>query len=484
MIIIVMKQDKLVEEIRALLMAFFPKEKIVCTENMPEKVEKNDLHLEIGIEQSGVSFVLQKEKKWKYDISLDGDALTRKNEIKRALYLVLQEYTNKTLPWGSLTGIRPSKIAYALWERGFSEEEIVLHLQKEYFASKEKSKLCTQTAKTEWDILKFLDLENSYSLYISIPFCPSRCFYCSFPAYLILQWEKRLEEYFSCLIQELEYIAQKFRHKKLYSVYVGGGTPTSVSAQYLELLCQKIRELFPFEEVKEFCVEAGRPDTINEEKLLVLKKYGVNRLSINPQSMKEETLQLIGRKHSVQEIYDSYFLAKKCGFEQINMDFILGLPNESIEDIAYSMSECKKMNPDSVTIHSLAWKRASILTIGQTYLNQFQDWQMHHSEKTMQMVHQAMQEMDCHPYYLYRQKNMEGNLENVGYSKKGKESFYNMLIMEEKHSILAAGAGASTKLVFFPENRIQRLENVKDVGHYIARIEEMIQRKAQVLGNL
>lgn len=400
-----------------------------------------------------------------------------KTNLKYALYCLLAEQTQKKLPWGTLTGIRPTKIPMAMLEDGKTEEEIRFHMEQELLCSEEKSKLSLDIAKREREILKEIDYENGYSLYIGIPFCPTTCLYCSFTSYPIASWEKRMEAYIQALFREIAYTAEQFRDKKLNTIYFGGGTPTTLSAEYLDRLLTKVEESFDLRFLKEYTVEAGRPDSVTREKLEVLRRHPVTRISINPQTMKEETLKIIGRRHTVQQVRDVYAMARAMGFDNINMDLILGLPDEDMEDVRHTMEELKRLGPDNITVHSLAIKRAARLNM---FRDQYKDYRLENSEEMMDLTARFAEEMGLFPYYLYRQKNMAGNLENVGYAAPGKAGIYNILIMEEKQTIVALGAGATTKAVW--KDRIERAENVKDVGIYIEQIEEMIERKRRLFG--
>ena len=267
--------------------------------------------------------------------------------------------------------------------------------------------------------------------------------------------------------------AEELKDKVLNTVYIGGGTPTTLNAEQLDRLLMKIEEKFDFTHVKEFTVEAGRPDSVTVEKLQAIKKHKVDRISVNPQTMKDETLKIIGRHHTVQQTIEAYQLAREVGFDNINMDLIIGLPGETKNDVAHTLEELKKLAPDSITVHSLAIKRAARLNL---FKDTYEEMGLENSAEIMDLTYASCKEQGLLPYYLYRQKNMAGNFENVGYAKADKAGIYNILIMEEKQSIVAAGAGASTKMVY-PGGRIERIENVKDVGQYIERIDEMIQRK-------
>ena len=409
----------------------------------------------------------------------DSDRKETKNALKQNLYDLLKEGTGRELPWGTLTGIRPTKIPMKLMEEGHSDEEIAQYMKETYFATDEKIQLSIDIAKRERKLLEKIDYENGYSLYIGIPFCPSTCLYCSFTSYPLTVWSKHVDAYLDALEKEIDFTAQKFYHKKLNSIYIGGGTPTTLNPDQLDRLIRKIKCSFDLQHCVEFTVEAGRPDSITREKLAVLRKHNIDRISINPQTMKQETLDLIGRHHTVEQIRESFAMARELGFDNINMDLILGLPQESFEDVRNTMEEMKAMAPDNITIHSLAVKRAARLTI---FKDDYKDMAMVNTQEHMDLCADYCKEMGLEPYYLYRQKGMAGNMENVGYAKKGKAGVYNILIMEEKQTIMALGAGATTKFVLPEVNpdgsqRIERVENVKDVKNYLERVDEMINRK-------
>lgn len=399
-----------------------------------------------------------------------------RNEIKQLLYRVLSEYTGKTLPWGTLTGIRPTKIAMELLEKRKTESEIQTYMQKQYYADEEKSRLSVEIAKRERELLADIHYQDGYSLYIGIPFCPTTCLYCSFTSYPICVWKERVADYLSAMEKEMKATAEIFGDKVLDSVYIGGGTPTTLDAMELERLLKMLHETFDLSGIKEFTVEAGRADSITEDKLCVLKQYGVTRISVNPQTMKEETLKLIGRQHTVEQVVDSFKLARKCGFDNINMDLILGLPGETEADVKNTTEAVKELKPDSLTVHSLAIKKGSrlnqwILENGITAIQ--------NTDEMMRIAAQAAAELGMQPYYLYRQKNISGNFENVGYARQGCYGLYNILIMEEKQSIVALGAGSISKRVY-QNGRIERCDNVKDVALYIEKIDEMIERKRKL----
>lgn len=474
MIGILLEDNGFEQDIRELLMAFYPGEKFVH-----QKTEGTEFDVK-GTPGAGV-----------YRLELDGDAvefpvpegdrLETKNRIKRNLYRLLEKRTGRSLPWGTLTGIRPTKIPMTKLEEGWSREEIADFMKETYFAGDDKIALSVEIAERERELLSRISYENGYSLYVGIPFCPTTCLYCSFTSYPIGKWGKRMDEYLGALFRELEYTADRMKGKVLDTVYFGGGTPTSLSAEHLDQVISKVEELFDLSGVQEFTVEAGRPDSITREKLEVLKRHGITRISINPQTMNQKTLDVIGRRHTVDMVKEKFALAREMGFDNINMDLIIGLPGERMEDVAHTLEEVRRLSPDSLTVHSLALKRAARLNLE---WDQYADMGMVNTQEMIDLTARFAREMGMEPYYLYRQKNMAGNFENVGYSLPGKACIYNILIMEEMQTIAACGAGTTTKVVFPQENRRERTENVKDVDQYIQRIDEMIERKEKLLSQI
>lgn len=400
----------------------------------------------------------------------------RKDIVKIALYKLLVKLTGKTLPWGNLTGIRPAKLAMGLIESGMKNTEAAQELRERYMVSPQKTALAITIANREREILKDIDYENGYSLYVGIPFCPSICLYCSFSSYPLKQWKDRVYLYLDALCKEIHAVAQIMNEKgkKLDTVYIGGGTPTTLEPDQLKILLDALIANFDCEHLAEFTIEAGRPDSITREKLQMIRNYPITRISVNPQTMNQETLDIIGRRHTVDETKQAFALARECGFDNINMDLIVGLPGEDCKMVEHTLDEVKALAPDSVTVHSLAVKRAARLNI---FKDRYQEMTFENNQEIMDMTMRTACEMDMGPYYLYRQKNMKGNFENVGYAKVDKAGIYNILIMEEKQPIIALGAGGSSKLVFDHGKRIERVENVKDVTNYIERIDEMIERK-------
>ena len=404
-----------------------------------------------------------------------------KKELKKQIYRVMHELTKAELPWGALTGIRPTKLIVTMIEAApdVTDEEITSFLKENYYVTDEKAALGIQIARREIKLLEKIDYEEGYSLYIGIPFCPTTCLYCSFTSYPIGAYAKKADDYVTALLKEISYASARFADRKLNSIYIGGGTPTTLGPEQLDRLLHAVRDSFDFSHNQEFTVEAGRPDSITPEKLAVLLKHGVTRISINPQTMNQKTLDLIGRYHTVEQVKETFQMARSMGFDNINMDFIVGLPGETMEDIRFSMEEVQKLNPDSLTIHSLAIKRAARLNIMR---EQYKDFTIENNEQIMELCAAAAENMGMTPYYMYRQKNIAGNMENVGYARTGRAGIYNILIMEEKQTIVALGAGSVTKRIY-PDGRIERCANVKDVGQYIDRIDEMIERKENLFAD-
>ena len=406
------------------------------------------------------------------------DHSATKNVIKKLFYQMLVGRTGHELPWGSLTGIRPTKIALSRLEDGWKEDDIRRFMKETYMTSDEKINLSVEIAAREKHLMEPINYDSGYSLYVGIPFCPTTCLYCSFTSYPISKWKGRTGLYLEALFKELEYTAEKMKGRPLDTIYFGGGTPTSLPAEDIDAILCKLEQLFDTKNVLEFTVEAGRPDSITEEKLKVLASHGISRISINPQTMNQKTLDLIGRRHTVENVKEKFHMARALGFDNINMDLIMGLPGEDLDDVKHTLEEIEALKPDSLTVHSLAIKRAARLNM---FKEEYADLKISNTPEMIALSEACARRMGMEPYYLYRQKNMAGNFENVGYSLPGKACLYNILIMEELATIVACGAGTTTKVVFPSENRRERCENVKEVEQYISRIDEMIGRKEKIL---
>ena len=398
--------------------------------------------------------------------------------VKKTMFKALKEVMpDSYVPWGDLTGIKPVKIVHNLMSDGLNNDEIIEYLKNEHFINDEKSHLALDIANRERNFIYPLD-SGKISLYVSIPFCPTRCYYCSFPSNSIEKYGKLRRKYVERLLDEARGTAEIIKNRgwEIETFYIGGGTPTALEAEDMDYMIENLFKIFDLSKIKEFTVEAGRPDTITEDKLKVMKKYGVGRISINPQTMNDETLGKIGRRHSVEDIKECFNMARRLGFDNINMDIILGLVDEDVEMVRKTLEEIKELSPESLTVHTLAIKRSSRLNMNmdsyKESLTQYQEM-----IKMIDVSKEYAEEMGMNPYYMYRQKMMLGNLENVGYAKEGYECIYNMQMMEERQTNIAIGAGAISKFVYLDENRIERVDDVKNLEIYLERVEDMIEKK-------
>ena len=461
-------------------------------------------------------------------LSFIGNRTKDKSTVKAYLYKILQKKCGRSLPWGDLTGIRPVSLAGKLLEELKNEEiqteqeEIRFYqaLKDEYCLEGEKAELLRFLALRERDILQKAEerggikIEDGFSIYIHIPFCPSKCAYCSFLSSPIGPFSDRISDYLEKVSEELDFALYEMgerRGKTLQSIYIGGGTPTALPEKALEellILVEKKLLSSPYSKVLEYTVEAGRPDSLEGNKLALLKEHSVGRISINPQTFRQETLDLIGRKHSIESVVERFYEARALGFDNINMDLILGLPSERLSDVEESLLKIRELAPENLTVHSLAVKRAAKLkTEENKYRGAYQagasseefplkrefslsyipSWRKQESRTEMEwMMLSAMQtaeELSLYPYYLYRQKNMAGNLENIGFSKEGKECLYNIFMMEEKHTVFGVGAGSSSKILF-ENGRLERVDNGKDFRSYMEHFTEYQEKKRSVLEEL
>ncbi|WP_297635746.1 coproporphyrinogen III oxidase [uncultured Clostridium sp.] len=405
-----------------------------------------------------------------------------KISLKKCIFISLKTLTGKEYPWGILVGIRPSKIALKFLNEGKREEEIIEILKREKLMREDKSKLCIDVAKSE---ASFVNKDSKkISIYVGMAFCPTRCVYCSFASNPIGANKNLVEPYLKALKREIKEIKKyiNMRNLKIQTVYFGGGTPTAVSNDEFRSLMEDIYKAFiENRDIEEFTVECGRPDSITRDKLMAMKKYNVDRISVNPQTMNDKTLALIGRGHDSQSVIDVFKEAREIGFKDINMDLILGLPGEGLEQVKHTVGEIKKLKPDSVTIHGLSLKRGS--TLHENFILK-KGLRMQEQDEILDMfleVENLAKELEIKPYYMYRQKNMVGNMENLGYSKKGKECIYNIQMIEEKQTIIALGADGVSKIIDLKNNKIERFPNVKGVMEYIKRLDEMVERKIKVL---
>ncbi|WP_026510368.1 coproporphyrinogen dehydrogenase HemZ [Butyrivibrio sp. LC3010] len=496
MILVRINKDKYKYDIHSLVKAFYSKEDVsVLTDEEIAKKEfdENDILFKIEIfleeEKGEISMkIIRKDgscaeakticatSEEGADSSTNGTSAslsTPKNALKQMMYRELSKEIGHELPWGSLTGIRPTRIPMQMLEAGKQEDDIKKYMQNTFFVSDEKTDLAYNIAIREKKILDDINYRDGYSIYLGIPFCPTTCLYCSFTSFPIVTWSKKVDDYIECLKKEIDFVAENFKGKTVNSVYIGGGTPTTLSPDQMTRLISYLREKIDLSECREFTVESGRPDSITREKLRAMKNCGVDRISVNPQTMSDETLKRIGRQHTVAQFIDAYKTAREEGFDNINMDIILGLPGETEEDVKHTMSEIEKLSPDDLTVHSLSVKRGSRLA---EHIRNNGYFVAGDTGSMMKIAAESAKRMGLSPYYLYRQKNISGNLENTGYAREGKAGIYNILMMEEVQSIVALGAGTVTKRVY-GDGRIERCDNVKDITLYMNNIEEMIERK-------
>lgn len=421
--------------------------------------------------------------------AIEGEERLTRRQLKRIhshVFLeVLEQATEMTQSWGILTGIRPMKLYHKYRREGLTSEQAIEDIMKNYRVSREKSELLAKIASIQKQAIPDLyELQNEVSIYIGIPFCPTKCAYCTFPAYAIRRANGRVDNFLEGLHEEIREMGKWLTEKDMgiTTIYFGGGTPTSIEAEEMDALYKTMFESFPnMDKVREITVEAGRPDTITPEKIEVLKKWGIDRISVNPQSYTDETLKAIGRHHTVQETVDKFWLSRNMGMKNINMDLIIGLPNEGMEEFEHSLQETEKMQPESLTVHTLSFKRASEMSQNRS---RYKVADRKTVERMMKRGEEWNAENGYHPYYLYRQKNILGNLENVGYSKQGEESIYNIVIMEEVQTIIGVGCGASSKFIHPETGKITQFYNPKDPAAYIMTYDESIEKKLDHLNDI
>lgn len=395
------------------------------------------------------------------------------NALKRMLYEKLRDLTGVRPEWGIHTGVRPVKLVGELINKLGSMEQVIDKLKNFYLFDDEKISLICSTYQTQKEILNE-PVPDAIGLYIGIPFCPTRCLYCSFTSNQ--SQPAKIQEYMDALHEEIRHTGRKMAQTGMYpeSVYIGGGTPTTLTAEQLDKLLTEIKHAYDLSKTREFTVEAGRPDTITLEKLEILKNHGISRISINPQTMKDSTLELIGRSHNSNDIIKAFDMAKNVGISIINTDIIAGLPEETLQDFENTINTIIELGAENITVHTLAVKRASRLI---DIDKEFHYKQALTVKNMLALSKDKLYKNNYKPYYLYRQKHMAGSLENVGYSKKGCEGIYNIRIMEEHQTIVALGAGGISKVYYPDENRLERVPNVSNFEIYISRLNEMLQRK-------
>ncbi len=513
--------EKYLMDVLALLRSFYAKLDIKpvvpeSRDDVKAEAEKAGFFFSVKVLDDGKAEVSFKGTSFEFVpvSSVPDDFTAYKKELCRKLYGVFKEDTGHDLPWGMMNGVRPTKPAFiaALAGRGKSESDE--YYRSEYLVTDEKADMSWDIARSELNVLGGCEHSQScctgdrrgyaggYSIYIGIPFCPSRCLYCSFTAYPLAAFKDGGDAYAGALIAEMKACAGIFGGTAPDSVYMGGGTPTALNARQLDRIISVAEDVYFTNPAMEFTVEAGRADSITEDKLKVLKKHGISRISVNPQTFNQKTLDLIGRKATADETVEAFKLARSLGFDNINMDIILGLPGEGMDEVKHTCEVIEELKPDSLTVHSLALKRASFLG---EWIEKNGHSAFTNTEEIQKLARDCALSIGLEPYYLYRQKDMSGGFENIGYAVPGKECLYNVVMMEEVQSILGFGAGTITKKVVpapvfngTPEKDmnlgelirsgdvlhmdISRCENFKEVGDYINRLPELIERKKELFG--
>ena len=467
-------------ETENLLRVFFPEEKFRCADEAQEgedycTVETDGCKGRVELSLSGE--ILSAQEEFSFELKEKGESdesfLERKCAI--LLFSLLCSYTSYTPPWGILTGVRPAKLMTKLIA-SMGEERAKEYFINELKVSEEKTNLAMMVAENEAPLME-INTEKSFSLYISIPFCPSRCSYCSFISHSNESAKKLMPSYVEKLCQEIKVTGgiAKELGLTLESIYMGGGTPTALTAELLKQVTDTISESFPVASVREYTIEAGRPDSVTEEKLEVIKNCGATRISINPQTFSDDVLRAIGRNHTSQMTVDAFLKAREKGFDNINMDLIAGLPTDTMENYEETLRKALSYSPENITVHTLALKRSSTIVTEKRDTNSGET-----ASKMLSLTQSELLAAGYIPYYMYRQSKCLGNLENVGWAKKGYEGLYNVYMMEEIHSVFAVGAGAVTKLKAPHDSSIERVFNYKYPYEYIGSFDEIIKRKEQI----
>lgn len=457
-------------ELENLARLFYPNEKITVIKS-PEALEPPYIATELS-DKLSVSVKIGEYQR-SSSAALGGD-VENERMLCEMLYKILVDLTDITPPWGMITGVRPVKLYRAL-KSTEGEENADKYYRDKLFVSDEKLRLAKITEKVEKRIIN-LSSPKSFSLYIAIPFCPSRCRYCSFVQSSTERSAKLIEPYVKLLCEEIERTAEIVSglDLRLETVYMGGGTPTTLSPEQMDTVLSAVNRSFDVSGLREFTVEAGRPDTVTAEKLISIKENKVKRISINPQTLSDSVLEAVGRRHTAEQFFRAFELARKIGFDSINTDLIAGLPTDTVEGFRSSLDGVIALDPECITVHALSMKRSATLTQDGTSIDR--DDALRAGEM-LSYAANRLTDSKYIPYYLYRQSRMVGNLENTGWSKKGFESLYNIYVMDETHTILGCGAGAVTKLKRFGTNYLERIFNFKYPYEYIDRFDELIDRK-------
>ena len=467
-------------EIQAVAKIFIPRVRFqLCRENEITEAENQILTEYDKIQNLMRVEIVLHQKKYAVSAPACAEKAEQEFQLCQMLYTGLQKLTGYQPPWGMLTGIRPVRMIQDMLEQGKDDIQVCKELSRKYFVSDEKLNLAIRTAQIQKNLLSHSLKE--IGLYISIPFCPTRCSYCSFVSHSIESAGNLIPAYVQKLCKEIKILGELIQKYDLsvQSIYIGGGTPTAISASELKQVMEAVQNHIDLTHIKEYTVEAGRPDTITEEKLLVIREMKADRISVNPQTLQDSVLKEIGRCHTAQQAVEAFQLARKLGFHNINMDLIAGLPSDTYEGFQDTLQKAVHLQPDSITVHTLTVKRAGNLY----YDDNYQNTEISVIEKMTEYSVRELLSAGYQPYYLYRQKNTLGNLENVGYAKLGKENLYNILIMDDRQTILGAGCGASSKIIL-PDGNLTRVMNYKFPYEYIHRFEELMHKKNQIAQEL
>lgn len=474
--IVVVNNHPFSYDVENLAEIFFPYEKIKVLSQLPQDCNDNIVAVtEIcGDEIIVDARVFEKKAVKKEKINQDSDC---QNIMSVLFYSAFSELLGVSYPWGILYGVRPARFWHSISDKYSKEQARKIFAQK-YLVSPEKLSLVEQVAENENKIIS-LSSNKSFSLYVSVPFCPTRCSYCSFVSHSIEKAAALVEPYVDLLVREIEQTAiyAKELGLRLESVYYGGGTPTTLSAMQLTRIAAAIRDNFDLSCLREYTVEAGRPDTVSADKLAALKAAGVGRISINPQSFNDNVLSAIGRRHSVKQTLDAFELARNAGFDNINMDFIAGLPKDDVESFKHSIKTAVSLGAESITVHTLCLKSGAYMV---TRDNVFDTGDIDTVAEMVDFSREYLSAAGYVPYYMYRQGKSLGNLENVGWSKPGSECLYNVFMMDETHSVFAVGAGAVTRLKNPLSGKIERIYNYKYPYEYIDGFDNMLKRKEKI----
>ncbi|MBF7095881.1 coproporphyrinogen dehydrogenase HemZ [Alkalibacter mobilis] len=461
-------------DVREIMMSFFPGYPIVVQQKLDKSCEKNFLKITKTKTSMHMEADLLDFDKYEYKQLIESK-LNERHQLKIFLYDSLSIVTGRKLKWGTLTGIRPARIAHKKLLEGKSCQGVLNEISTEYRVGGRETEMLVSIAKKEIRELYPLNVKK-YSLYINIPFCPGRCSYCSFITYDAVNNEQMLEKYLESLVIEIEKMGKFLNESafELETVYVGGGTPTVLNKIQIHRLMKAIHDNFDTSSLVEFTFEAGRPDTITNDKLDVLKEWNIDRISINPQTFNENTLNKIGRSHSIEEFRNAFKMVKAHKFRTVNCDMIIGLEDENSSDMIETAIEISKLEPENITVHSLSLKNSSRLKkeSGTDFFSSHKD--VDHAAKT---IYDIFVKSGYEPYYMYRQKYSINNGENIGYAKEGHNGIYNMAIMSDKRTIIGLGAGSSGKLYSPSNDRLVRLETVKNLSIYIEDIEKIVERK-------